>query len=362
MKKRNFVVVVLVVGFLLFSQQSMALAVQQSMRAVQSRFNLEFEVYRTADMPANWFRTFDGYYVTRAIGGNWIYGVRSQHGIMATNMLVGSVNPGMAMGQVWWIVPPVFAPVVFVPAPVFTYVPPVIQTRVYVTTTQTHTPPIFAPAATPPATLTPTPAFIPPVSQAAQAQANVQELSLPQSLQPMYIAQAPSAPNILPNQAAEISVPEINMGIVASVSNADFYEERFQRLVSRFQQDSNISAPTYSQPALIQEELRPTLPAPAFIPPGSREVQNLVLADPTPAPTYIPPGSRDAQTPAPISVPTPAYIPPRSQETQTQTPQHPVPVYIPPGSQTTASPLAAAPIPVYIPPGGQVAQEITSED
>jgi len=101
MKKRYFVFVALVVGFLLFSQ-AMALAGPQPMRAIQLRLNLEFWVYRTPDMPANWFRTFDGHYVTRVIGGDWIYGVLTQYGIMRTNMLVGTASHGtMNTMQPW---------------------------------------------------------------------------------------------------------------------------------------------------------------------------------------------------------------------------------------------------------------------
>ena len=56
----------LIIGFLLLSQD-MALAAQQSMKVFQPMYNFEFEVYRTADTPANWFKTHDGYFVTRAI-------------------------------------------------------------------------------------------------------------------------------------------------------------------------------------------------------------------------------------------------------------------------------------------------------
>jgi hypothetical protein len=87
MKKRYFVFVALVISFLLFSQ-GIALAAPQPVRAFQLRFHFEFVVYRTEDMPANWFRTYDGYYVTRALGGDWVYGELSQYGIMSTNILV----------------------------------------------------------------------------------------------------------------------------------------------------------------------------------------------------------------------------------------------------------------------------------
>ena len=91
MKKRYFVFMALVIIFLLFSQ-SVALAAPPPVRAFQIRYNFEFVVYRTEDMPANWFRTYDGYYVTRALGGDWVYGEMSQYGIMPTNMIVGPGN------------------------------------------------------------------------------------------------------------------------------------------------------------------------------------------------------------------------------------------------------------------------------
>ena len=91
MKRRYFVFMALVISFLLFSQ-GMALAVPQPVRAFQLRYNFEIVVYRTEDMPANWFRTYDGYYVTRALGGDWVYGELSQYGIMSTNMLVVPEN------------------------------------------------------------------------------------------------------------------------------------------------------------------------------------------------------------------------------------------------------------------------------
>ena len=91
MKKRYFVIMALIIGFLLFSQ-GMASATPQSVRAFQLRDNFEFVVYRTEDMPANWFRTYEGHYVTRALGGDWVYGELSPYGLVPVYMLVAPEN------------------------------------------------------------------------------------------------------------------------------------------------------------------------------------------------------------------------------------------------------------------------------
>ena len=63
------------------------------MRVRQRAFDLEFKVYRTNDMPANWFKTYDGYYVTKRIDNNWVYGQRTMDGMRMTDILVGSADP-----------------------------------------------------------------------------------------------------------------------------------------------------------------------------------------------------------------------------------------------------------------------------
>ena len=73
----------------------------------------ESRVYRTPDMPANWYKTYDGYYVFKGIDNNWIYGTQSQQGIVATKIVVGSVNPKEVKE--------------LAPAVVPTYIPPEVQ-------------------------------------------------------------------------------------------------------------------------------------------------------------------------------------------------------------------------------------------
>ena len=89
MRKTNFVsTALIIIGFLLFSR-GMALAASQTMKVLQPRYNFEFEVYRTADMPANWFKTHDGYYVTRDLGGDWVYGRPDGNSVTLTDIMVG---------------------------------------------------------------------------------------------------------------------------------------------------------------------------------------------------------------------------------------------------------------------------------
>ena len=64
-----------------------------NMRARQAALPLEFDVYRTADMPANWFKTWDGYYVTRRLDTNWVYGRVTPGGLAFTDIIVGTVDP-----------------------------------------------------------------------------------------------------------------------------------------------------------------------------------------------------------------------------------------------------------------------------
>jgi len=101
MKKRYFVFMALVISFLLFSQ-GMAWARPRPVRAFQLRYNFEFVVYRTEDMPANWFRTYDGYYVTRVAGGDWVYGELLYYGIAPTNMIVGpEIHTATELNHTW---------------------------------------------------------------------------------------------------------------------------------------------------------------------------------------------------------------------------------------------------------------------
>ena len=73
-----------------------ALAAEVNMRARQPFYGTEFDVYRTPDMPANWFKTYDGYYVTRRLDANWVYGRVTPNGVEFTDILVGSIDPGAA--------------------------------------------------------------------------------------------------------------------------------------------------------------------------------------------------------------------------------------------------------------------------
>jgi hypothetical protein len=60
----------------------------------QPRYKFDFKVYRTKDMPVAWYKTYDGYYVTRRLADeNWVYGKAGIRGLEATDILVGSVNP-----------------------------------------------------------------------------------------------------------------------------------------------------------------------------------------------------------------------------------------------------------------------------
>ena len=70
-----------------------AFAASQSMKVRQPQYNFDFDVYRTNDMQANWYKTYDEYYVTKRNDGNWVYGKAGGQGLMMTNIVVGSVNP-----------------------------------------------------------------------------------------------------------------------------------------------------------------------------------------------------------------------------------------------------------------------------
>lgn len=91
-------------------------AASMTMRARQPFYGTEFDVYRTTDMPANWFKTYDGYYVTRRLDTNWVYGRVTPNGLTFTDILVGSVDPAD--------VPELNGAEVYAPAQVPVYVPP----------------------------------------------------------------------------------------------------------------------------------------------------------------------------------------------------------------------------------------------
>lgn len=96
-----------------------ALAEPRPMKARQSAFRLEFEVYRTEDMPPNWFRTYDGFYVTKRIDNNWVYGQRTMDGMKMTNIIVGSVDPSdmPELNEAYTYVQPGVKPVYIPPLP-----------------------------------------------------------------------------------------------------------------------------------------------------------------------------------------------------------------------------------------------------
>ena len=89
MKKLFFLFVILCAVFAAHA----AAAEGVNMRAKQPFYGTEFDVYRTEDMPANWFKTYDGYYVTRRLDTNWVYGISTPYGMELTDILVGSVDP-----------------------------------------------------------------------------------------------------------------------------------------------------------------------------------------------------------------------------------------------------------------------------
>lgn len=96
-----------------------AFAEPRPMKARQAAFRLEFKVYRTEDMPANWFKTYDGFYVTRRIDNNWVYGQHTMDGMNMTDILVGSIDPSTVpeLNEAYTYVPPGAAPVYMPPLP-----------------------------------------------------------------------------------------------------------------------------------------------------------------------------------------------------------------------------------------------------
>ena len=116
MIKKCFLFVIL---FAQINFSGYALAEPRPMKARQSAFRLEFEVYRTEDMPPNWFRTYDGFYVTKRIDNNWVYGQRTMEGMKMTNIIVGSVDPSdmPELNEAYTYVPPGAKPVYIPPLP-----------------------------------------------------------------------------------------------------------------------------------------------------------------------------------------------------------------------------------------------------
>jgi hypothetical protein len=90
---KKFLVFVVLLPSIFLLVQRITFVTQQSMKVFQPKYNFEFEVYRTEDMPANWYKTYDEYYVTKVIGGNWVYGNANGKSMILTDILVGSVNP-----------------------------------------------------------------------------------------------------------------------------------------------------------------------------------------------------------------------------------------------------------------------------
>lgn len=116
MTKKIFMLVILFAGI---NFMDYAFAEPRPMKARQAAFRLEFKVYRTEDMPANWFKTYDGFYVTRRIDNNWVYGQHTMDGMKMTDILVGSVDPSTMpeLNEAYTYVPPGATPVYMPPLP-----------------------------------------------------------------------------------------------------------------------------------------------------------------------------------------------------------------------------------------------------
>lgn len=93
MKKSLFLLCAALVLPVAFLGAHPALGAPRPMRVRQAAYDFEFDVYRTDDMPANWFKTYDGYYVARRLDTNWVYGRQTGSGWVMTDVLVGSVDP-----------------------------------------------------------------------------------------------------------------------------------------------------------------------------------------------------------------------------------------------------------------------------
>lgn len=105
MTKKIFMLVILFAGI---NFTDYAFSEPRPMKARQAAFPLEFKVYRTNDMPANWFKTYDGFYVTRRIDNNWVYGRQTVDGMKMTDILVGTVDPSSMpeLNEAYTYVPP----------------------------------------------------------------------------------------------------------------------------------------------------------------------------------------------------------------------------------------------------------------
>ena len=74
-------------------QADISLAAPSPVKVYQPVYGFEFYVYRTHDMPANWYKTYDDYYVIKRSDGNWVYGKQSGTELTSTAIFVGTVNP-----------------------------------------------------------------------------------------------------------------------------------------------------------------------------------------------------------------------------------------------------------------------------
>jgi hypothetical protein len=93
-KNLRSVLCFLSVSLTILLNASIAFAVPESVKIYQPQYNFSFNAYRTRDMPIAWYKTYDGYYVTRRLPDeNWVYGKVTARGLEMTDILVGSVNP-----------------------------------------------------------------------------------------------------------------------------------------------------------------------------------------------------------------------------------------------------------------------------
>ena len=93
MHMRKSVITVYMLLLFVISLSSEVFAEPRPIKARQQSLNLEFQVYRTTDMPPNWFKTYDGFYVTKRIDNNWVYGQHTMAGMKMTDIIVGSDDP-----------------------------------------------------------------------------------------------------------------------------------------------------------------------------------------------------------------------------------------------------------------------------
>ena len=57
---------------------------------------MQFYVHQARNLPDGWYATYDGYPVTQAPDGLWVYGAYSGPYLVPTNLVVGSVIPSLA--------------------------------------------------------------------------------------------------------------------------------------------------------------------------------------------------------------------------------------------------------------------------